>query len=376
MDQITWRLASALAGFFARRAHWDNWERTNKLALEAARRGGSRIGQADALLSRGRLLLDQGRFTDAVSPIEASLAEFRGLGERRGESHALLSLGNAYAEQGGWQDAIASFDECLPILREFGTATPSGGTAEPGDPPPLSRRWEDASRASTESEHLPRAGDRLGEARALQRMGRVYRDRGDLGEAVQCFDGGWSLYIDLRDHLGQARALRGLGIAYRDLESPHDAMVCFGRALEIIRKLRTLDRHGEARILMSLSVLYISMDRLDEATQFAKDCLKVFEEFDDVHGVGDVRHCSQDRQQAAALRRGAVELRAARGISAGSAASCGKQGFWRASDRHATWGSPSRQPRPQDALTIFRSSASVKCGDRGAASSVRSDEAS
>jgi tetratricopeptide (TPR) repeat protein/transcriptional regulator with XRE-family HTH domain len=290
--QITWRLAGALTGFFSRRAHWQNWERTNALALDAAKRAGSRIGQADAMLSRGRLLIEQGRFGEAVAPIEESVSGFRGR-ERRGESHGLLKLANAYAEQGHWQDAIANLDECLPILRELGDRhTEAEALQSRAILHRYQGRWQDALQSIADSQAIyHELGDRLGEARALQRFGDVHRDRSDFDTAAECFERCQELCREQRDHLGQARALRGLGICYRDKGLHEEAKACFGQALEIIRRLRTLDRHGEARVLVSLSFLLIKEDELLSARLLVENCLVVYREFDDRHGVADVLHC-------------------------------------------------------------------------------------
>ncbi len=292
-DDIAWRLAAALTNFFSRRAHWHNWERTNALGLQAARRGGGRIGHAVALLSQGRLLIDQGRFAEAVSPLQESLKGFRGLHERRGESHAGLNLGNAYAEQGQWQDAIQRFDECLPILRALGHAhTEAEALQSRAILYRYQGRWMEALQSISESLVIyRRLEDRLGEARALQRLGDVYRDRSAFDKAARFFERCRELCREQRDHLGQARALRGLGIALRDQDLRDDARACFECALEIIRGLRALDRHGEARVKASLCVLLIREDRLIPARELAEECLTVFQEFDDRNGVADAFHC-------------------------------------------------------------------------------------
>jgi tetratricopeptide (TPR) repeat protein len=293
LDEVTWRLAGALTGFFSRRAHWQNWQRTNQLAWAAARRGGSRMGLADALLNVGRLLIDQGRFGEAITPLTDCLAAFRTLGESRGESHALLNLGNAYAEQGQWQEAISCFDECLPILRELGDRhTEAEALQSRAILHRYQGRWQAALQSIGDSLVIHRAlGDRLGEARALHRFGDVYRDRSAFGWAAWFFERCREICKDQRDHLGEARALRGLGIACRDRGLREEAIAYFDLALEIIRGLRALDRYGEARVLLSVAVLHILDGELDEAFQLATRCLPVFEEFDDRHGVADARHC-------------------------------------------------------------------------------------
>jgi tetratricopeptide (TPR) repeat protein/DNA-binding transcriptional regulator YdaS (Cro superfamily) len=291
-DDITWRLAAALTNFFSRRAHWHNWERTNSLGLQAARRGESRIGHAGALLNRGRLLIDQGRFGEAMSPLQESLQGFRGLDERRGESRAGLSLGNAYSEQGQWQDAIERFDECLPILQALGDAhTEAEALQSRALLYRYQGRWSEAVASIEDSlEIYRRLEDRLGKARALQRLGDVYRDRSDFNRAARFFESCLELCWEQRDHLGQARALRGLGITYRDRNSRAEARDCFERALEIIRGLRALDRHGEARVKASLSILLVKEGAFVRARDLAEECLIVYQEFDDRHGVADALH--------------------------------------------------------------------------------------
>ena len=118
----------------------------------------------------------------------------------------------------------------------------------------------------------------------------MYRDRSDFDRAARFFESCLELCLEQRDHLRQARALRGLGITYRDRNSREEARDCFERALAIIRGLRALDRHGEARVKASQSILLINEGALVRARELAEECLVVYREFGDRHGMADALH--------------------------------------------------------------------------------------
>lgn len=82
MDELCWDLACTLANLFEVKGHFDDWEDTARLALDATERAGNRFGRAAALYSLGALYLYQKRLVDS----ERCLAEALDIFEAEGSS--------------------------------------------------------------------------------------------------------------------------------------------------------------------------------------------------------------------------------------------------------------------------------------------------
>jgi hypothetical protein len=91
--QIAWQLAAGLFGFFDVRGSWDEWEEVNRLALQAAQRGGDQRGEAQARRDLGAIAWRRYRLEEATKQLEHSLELRRLAGDRHGEAQTLNSLG-------------------------------------------------------------------------------------------------------------------------------------------------------------------------------------------------------------------------------------------------------------------------------------------
>jgi tetratricopeptide (TPR) repeat protein len=144
-------------------------------------------------------------------------------------------------------------------------------------------RFDDAvRRAETALDVARRQGWRDLEARALERLGYVARQRSDLGAAQAWFEQALELFVELADVSGQARVLRGLGW------------------------------------------VAVLAGRLDEAFAFAESARQHFEDLGDERGIagcertlGDVARNRGDFEQAARWFRRAGDRFEALGNIAG-----------------------------------------------------------
>jgi len=93
--------------------------------------------QADALLARGRELVQQQDFAGAVSPLEQALAIYRRLGLDREDADALSETGGALAKQGQgdlcgaqerWEQSLAIYRRLGLEEQEAGVCRALGGT--------------------------------------------------------------------------------------------------------------------------------------------------------------------------------------------------------------------------------------------------------
>jgi tetratricopeptide (TPR) repeat protein len=111
--------------------------------------------------------------------------------------------------------------------------------------------WADAiTRHATAVQAARHAGDRLGQANALNNLAIMRNVTGDYREAGRDFAEALVIYRDLGDRLGQAHALSNLGDVRYDLGDPPAAARDLAEALVIYRDLD--DRLGQAHALTRL----------------------------------------------------------------------------------------------------------------------------
>jgi tetratricopeptide (TPR) repeat protein len=238
---LVWRLADSLANFFDIRSHWEDWQHTLDLALDASRQAGNRRAEAAVHRCLGDLYLDQGRFSEALNSFQRSLTMFHALGDARGEATGARGLGATYWYLGRFDDALTCFQRCLPIFHEL--------------------------------------NDQRLEASALRGLGIVYRDQGQLDDALTCFRRCLPIFRELDDQRLEAGALVSMGLAYRDQGQFHAALDCFEQCLTIFRELG--DRLGEAYTVQSLGLVYLDQGRLDAALDCFEQSLLAFRQVGD-----------------------------------------------------------------------------------------------
>jgi DNA-binding SARP family transcriptional activator/tetratricopeptide (TPR) repeat protein len=274
--ELCWRLADILAGFFADRTHWDDWQHTHTLALAAARRTGDRNAEARVLGSLGDLHTDRQRMDDAIRCLEQGLAAFREAGNCRGELQCLLSLGDIDVRQGRFADATARLQQGLARSRQLGWR---GGQARAlydlGDVHHYQGRLEEAIGCLEQSLMLLRAvGDRAWEAAILRSLGLAYSTQGRFGEAIACLEQSLALARAAGDRHGQAYVLQSLGQAHYKQGRLGDAVGCLEQGLVLARAIG--DRIAEAYGLHTLGDIRRAQGRLEEAAGCLQRSLATF----------------------------------------------------------------------------------------------------
>ncbi len=194
-DRHAWQLAWALVTYLRRFGHHGDRERTQRIALTAARRLGD--GHAEAKISRvlGKTLVGAGRHRDAEVFLERAIVLFEQLGDAAEESDALLGRGRAHHEQGRLDDASS-----------------------------------DARRALVLAESADNANLR---ATALNAIGRNMIALGDPGEGIAHCTAALALYGEIGNSEGAADALRMLGWACYLMGEFDEAVTHYQASLEL-----------------------------------------------------------------------------------------------------------------------------------------------
>ncbi|MEU9504826.1 BTAD domain-containing putative transcriptional regulator [Micromonospora sp. NPDC048170] len=238
LDGHVWRLAWAMANFFARRGHWLDWVRVGESSVAAARRQGDQAAEAEAYRIRGGAHVRLRDFDAARADYGRALELFGRLGDLVGQGFTCRSLGWLCEQRGDIRDALR---HDLRALELFERAGHERGVANTHN----SVGWCHALLGDHEQaiDHcrralalLDRLGDPVGMAGALDSLGYAYRQV-DLREALACYQRALGLYRGLGDRMNEALTLRNLGEAQHGGGEIDAARESWRQALDIFTGL-------------------------------------------------------------------------------------------------------------------------------------------
>lgn len=275
--ELTWSLTTAVTRFFDAGSHWQDWQQTHKLALDAARQAGNTLAEAATLRNLARLAHRRGQFDAAITQLNQCLLLFRGIGHRLGEARSLRNLGMVHEEQGCYDDAVACLELSRSMFREL--KYDIGGGRQPPRPRDAYRGKGCFDNAVTcFDECLPmyrRLGNHLGEASALMGLGLTYGQQGCFDEAVACFDECLPMFRQLGYRRLEAHSLRRLGDFYEQQGLYYEAIACFDKCLPVLRELG--DRLGEARTLAQRGDILLHLRDREGACAAWREALEIFQ---------------------------------------------------------------------------------------------------
>jgi tetratricopeptide (TPR) repeat protein/transcriptional regulator with XRE-family HTH domain len=213
-------------------------------AIEAARRLGYRLGEANALNDLGDVRWLTGDYPGSAHALEQALEIYRDLGDRLGQANALNYLGIVRCLTADYPGAARAQEQALGIYRDL--------------------------------------GDRLGHANTLNELGAVWYVTGHYPAAVQALDQALGIYRDLGDRRGQANVLNYLGTV-RCLTGDYPAAVrAQEQALDICRELG--DPVGQANVLNYLGIVRCLTGDYPAATRAQEQALGLYSDLGDRRG--------------------------------------------------------------------------------------------
>jgi len=284
--ETVWRLAENLAPFFNLRAQWDDWERTHRMALDAAIRAQERSAESRTLTDLGSVCIQQGRWDEAIEMYQTSLQIKRELGDRHGEGKTLTNLGSVHILLGRWPEAIEAYEASRAIFSELGDRYGESLTLMGlGIVYRRQGRWDEAIEMYEISLRIKREmGDRHGEGQTLNNLGLIYADQGRWDEAIAMYRVLLAISRELGDRHSEARGLNNLGLVYVDQGRWDEAIDMYETSLWIERELG--DRHGESATVANLGIVYAHQGRWDEAIEMYEVSLAIKGTLEDRHGEG------------------------------------------------------------------------------------------
>lgn len=118
------------------------------------------------------------------------------------------------------------------------------------------------------------AGDRVGEANAIDDLGTMQRLSGRYADAIGSHRRAFELFVGLTDLLGQANALNGLGVALRLSNRYLDAIESHRRALELYSGIG--DPLGQANAMNYMGSVQYVRGQYDEAAENHRQALELY----------------------------------------------------------------------------------------------------
>ncbi|MFD5317106.1 tetratricopeptide repeat protein [Streptomyces sp. NPDC127098] len=213
-DATTWQLVDAMWPMFQRLRLYDEWIKCHAAGLAAARRAGSRAGEARMLTSGGIGLRSAGRYDEAAGWFEEALELARADANPRDEAQAWNGLGSSHRGAGRLGEAEDCFRHALALRQSIGY--------------------------------------RRGAALSLLRLGELALEQGHHDQAVEHLAGahdGLQAEQDTYDG-ARARALLGLALAHTGAHDAganelHQALAQFEELGSDLWSARTLEMLGD-----------------------------------------------------------------------------------------------------------------------------------
>jgi len=289
----------------------------HRAAIEAARRLGDRLGEANALNDLGDVRWLTGDYPAAAQALEQALDIYRDLGQRLGQANALNYLGIVRCLIGDYPAAVQAQKQALEIYRDL--------------------------------------GDRRGQANTLNELGAVRYVTGDYPAAVQALEQGLGIYRDLGDRRGQANVLNYLGAVECLTGDYQGAAQAQEQALGICRELG--DPVGEANVLNYLGTVRCLTGDYQGAAHAQEQALSIYRDLGDrrgqanaLHQLGIVRRLTGDYPAAARAQERALDIFRDLGQRGGQASALHELG----AVRRLTGDYPAAAQALERALDIFR----------------------
>jgi DNA-binding SARP family transcriptional activator len=248
LNDISWRLPAPLYLVFNSRGNWADCIATSRIALDSARRAGSRQGEAWILNNLGDALGNIGD-PEGIGHIERSLAIRREIGDRVGEAQSANSLADVYLMLGRTAEALDLYRHSLEVNREVGHRYGEGVAL--GN---LGWALLDADRAEEAIDYLLQArrifaeiGYVDGEGYALWLLGRGYLSLGRDTEALDSLRQALTRHQTSGNRRRQAATLRYVGTAQCRIGMTAQARQSWAQAAAIFEELGDSAEAAEVR---------------------------------------------------------------------------------------------------------------------------------
>jgi tetratricopeptide (TPR) repeat protein/TolB-like protein len=245
-------------------------------AASKAQRLGARMILAQARIEEGSATESLEDAASAKPKYEEARALYHQAGDRRGEASALRLLGGVRLEAGDNAAARVIYQQAWGTFREIGDRR--GEAAALTDI--INLDWLQTGNlplVASELEQLRTLyqdiGDQAGIAWALNGMGTVAWDRGDLERSMDLHQQALAICRKIDKPAWEAWSLESIGDVLHSRGDLAAAQRAYEEAMAIRKKVQ--DASGRARTLNSLSGLLFDMGHLEQAQEAAQEAMAI-----------------------------------------------------------------------------------------------------
>lgn len=281
MYRMAWQLTLEIRPYFNHSASFEDRLIALGIALDSARRDGSKLGEAEALFSLAGTYSMLRRVEDSVRSHQAALAIRRETQDKPGEAMSLNNLGLTYLSARRFDEARDHFEQARILFRElndvrresyalFNLGEAYLGISQIDDARDVLHRSLDISR-ETEDRHSESVG--------LVILAKVQAEFGEMEESLRSAQAALSIVRDRDDPRNEGWVLLRFGEIQRRAGRFAEALVSYQRATTLHRTLS--DRGREASALDGTGTILRELGRVDEAVDFHRRAVAAHREHDD-----------------------------------------------------------------------------------------------
>ncbi|MGP3953422.1 BTAD domain-containing putative transcriptional regulator [Streptomyces sp. 7N604] len=232
---LTWQLPEALFNIRMRQGRLGEDLAIWRTAVEAAQRLGDPAAHAVARLRLGQACSLTGRYDEARSHLEQTIALFEHTGDLLGQGQTHFWLGITWEQQGEPQQALLWHGRALDHYRAVGDALHEAGALNTiGWCHARLGRHEQAHGYCEQALAINRAeGDRYGEALNLESLGYIAHQRGQHRQALEYYHQALTLVREADATWSEAKILGCIGDVHHALGQHAEARRAWRRALEL-----------------------------------------------------------------------------------------------------------------------------------------------
>ncbi|MEU0797297.1 BTAD domain-containing putative transcriptional regulator [Amycolatopsis sp. NPDC005961] len=238
-DDVCWKLAWLLQSHFATRSRLDEWRSVFAVALEAARAGGHRPGEAGILSGLGVVNGVARKYDESRRFLEQVLAIQRELGAREGEARAQYNLAMAAHNLDDYAGAYEHGMQALEIVRELGLGAFEASVLRAlGDICTSMGDHDQALRlADAALAVLGPDGEPVDRRFTLHTRGLALVGLGRVDEGIACIRDSVAMFFEMGEQYEAADVLAQLGTIHLRTGDRAVARECWVRSVRLLTEL-------------------------------------------------------------------------------------------------------------------------------------------
>ncbi|MFF1613843.1 BTAD domain-containing putative transcriptional regulator [Amycolatopsis sp. NPDC058278] len=254
LDELAWELAIAAVPYYDHRSLYQDWNRSHRIALEAATAAGNTHGEAALLQGLGQVHIYLDEMAEARHDLRRCAKLYQDIGDRRGEGLALASLGTVHRVRGELDAALTVDKEALTHLVAAGHRQAEAQIRTAIGIIGFEQGADDAGRWIEDGLRIARLlRDRHRQAVILRTLSRYHLGIGDTPAALRDLTEALTVFNEISDARCGAYTDQRLGAIYAELGDRPRAESALQRAAYVFRV--NGDRSNEAACWQQLGEL-------------------------------------------------------------------------------------------------------------------------